>query len=472
MFDAISSQASKLVKLTNRVKKNHSKTKLITITSGKGGVGKSTFTANMAFLLSKRGFRVAVLDADIGLANMQVLFDLKPQNTLFEYIDGTKTLDEVITKTIYPNVYLIAGRSGYQYSVNKNSFVFSRIVKDVISLNHFDILLVDTGAGLNEYVKEFLSISENILAIKKAEYVQGRYDLKDTVKSKRTFLTYFEELTEEKQKQDTSNNYGNWFSTLQHLKKIVPKNMTFDEIDENFVKKVQLYFEKDALTKSELPLSQNSKYSYFNKFKAALRNAFDNGYLTINYAAKVKSFEQVESQREYLIFDELQRLAKAECKYPVLKKAFLFSCLSGLRWSDINTLIWKEVRDEGDISKVNFRQEKTDGVEYLYISKQARELLGERQDPQERVFKGLKYGMTYNTEIIRWCNRAAVPKHITFHSARHTNAVLLLENGADIYTVSKRLGHRELRTTQIYAKIVDSKMKETAEIIPELNIEL
>ena len=54
----------------------------------------------MAFLLSKEDFRVAVLDADIGLANMQVLFDLKPQNTLFEYIDGTKTLDEVITKTI------------------------------------------------------------------------------------------------------------------------------------------------------------------------------------------------------------------------------------------------------------------------------------------------------------------------------------------------------------------------------------
>lgn len=194
--------------------------------------------------------------------------------------------------------------------------------------------------------KEILALAENILAIKKAEYVQGRYDLKDTVKSKRTFLTYFEELTEEKQKQDTSNNYGNWFSTLQHLKKIVPKNMTFHEIDESFVKKVHRYFEKDARTKSDLPLSQNSKHSYFNKFKAALRNAFDNGYLTVNYASKVKSFEQAESQREYLIFDELQRLAKAECKYPVLKNAFLFSCLSGLRWSDINTLIWKEIRDE------------------------------------------------------------------------------------------------------------------------------
>ena len=91
MFDAISSQASKLVNLTNGIKKNYSKTKLVTITSGKGGVGKSTFTANMAFLLSRRGYKVAVLDADIGLANMQILFDMKPQSTFFEYIDGVKT---------------------------------------------------------------------------------------------------------------------------------------------------------------------------------------------------------------------------------------------------------------------------------------------------------------------------------------------------------------------------------------------
>lgn len=320
--------------------------------------------------------------------------------------------------------------------------------------------------------KEALEFAENVIAIRKAEYAQGRFELKNTAKAKRVFLNFFADLAEEKRTLDSSNNYGNWFSTYQHLKKVVPKNLTFEEIDEYFIKKVRKYFEKEALTKSNLPLSQNSKYSYFNKFKASLRRAFDDGYLTINYASKVKSFEQAESQREYLTFDELQSLAKSECKYPILKSAFMFSCLSGLRWSDINTLIWSEVRDEGEFSKVNFRQEKTDGVEYLYISKQARELLGQRKDPQDRVFRGLKYGMTYNTELVRWCNRAAVPKHITFHSARHTNAVLLLENGADIYTVSKRLGHRELRTTQIYAKIVDSKMKEAAEIIPELNIEL
>ncbi len=214
-----------------------------------------------------------------------------------------------------------------------------------------------------------MEFAENVIAIRKAEYAQGRFELKNTAKAKRVFLNFFADLAEEKRTLDSSNNYGNWFSTYQHLKKVVPKNLTFEEIDEFFIKKVRKYFEKDAISKSDLPLSQSSKYSYFNKFKAALRYAFDNGCLTINYAAKIKSFEQAESQREYLIFDELQRLAKAECKYPVLKKAFLFSCLSGLRWSDINTLIWKEVRDEGDISRVNFRQEKTEGVIYLYISK-------------------------------------------------------------------------------------------------------
>ncbi|STF08911.1 site-specific integrase [Elizabethkingia anophelis] len=320
--------------------------------------------------------------------------------------------------------------------------------------------------------KETLELAENILAIRKTNYIQGKFDIKSTTKSKRTFLNYFAEIMEEKQKQDSSNNYGNWFSTFQHLKKIISPNMTFEEVDETFIKKVRNYIDYNARSKSDLPLSQNSKYSYFNKFKAALRSAFDDGYLSINYATKIKSFDQAESQREYLTFEELQSLSKSPCKYEILKRAFIFSCLTGIRWSDINTMTWSEVRDEGENSRINFRQEKTDGVEYLYISKQARDLLSERQSPEERVFKGLKYSMTYNTEIVRWCNRAGIFKHITFHSARHTNAVLLLEGGADIYTVSKRLGHREIRNYSNLCKIVDKKMKEAAEMIPELNIEL
>ncbi|WP_444647703.1 site-specific integrase [Flavobacterium columnare] len=319
--------------------------------------------------------------------------------------------------------------------------------------------------------KENELLSKQILSIREAEFFQGKFDIKNTAKSKRRFLDYFSEKAEEK--VDSPKNYGNWTATLVHLKRCISTNLQFEEIDENFVKSIRNYFDKEAKTKSDTLLSLNSKYSYYNKFKACLRAAFDDGYLSINFAAKTKSFEQAESQREYLTHLELQNLANTDCKYIVLKKAFIFSCLGGQRWSDINAMVWSEVRDEDNgISRVNFRQEKTEGVEYLYISKQARELLGERQHPSERVFKGLKYGAVYNNEIVRWCNRAGISKHITFHSARHTNAVLLLENGADIYTVSKRLGHREIRTTAIYAKIVDQKMKEAANLIPEIKIKL
>lgn len=317
--------------------------------------------------------------------------------------------------------------------------------------------------------KEIDTLSEQILSIRKAEYFQGKFDIKNTSKSKRLFLDYFVEKTEEK--IDSPKNYGNWTATSLHLKRCISSNLTFDEVDENFVKRVRLYFDKEAKTKSDTPLSLNSKYSYFNKFKACIRAAFDDGYLSINYASKTKSFEQAESQREYLTHQELQSLANTPCKYEVLKRAFIASALSGLRWSDINTLVWAEIRDEDNgVSRINFRQQKTEGVEYLYISNQIRELFGKRQDPSERVFKGLKYSAVYNNEIVRWCNRAGISKHITFHSARHTNAVLLLENGADIYTVSKRLGHRDIRTTAIYAKIVDQKMKEAANLIPNINI--
>lgn len=316
--------------------------------------------------------------------------------------------------------------------------------------------------------KQNLQLAENILAIRKAEYLQGRFDIKNQIKSQRTFLSFFEELVAERKHENTMKNYDNWNSCLKHLQKNIPPNFTFDEVDEGFVKEVKNYFDKKALAKNNLPLSLNSKYSYFNKFKACLRKAFEEGYLAINYASKVKSFPQAESQREYLTHSELQKLADTECKYEILKRAFIFSCLTGLRWSDIESLTWSEVRDEDDISRINFRQKKTDGVEYLYISKQARNLLKHRLSPNDKVFTGLKYGVVFNNELLRWIMRAGINKHITFHSARHTHAILLLENGADIYTVSKMLGHRDIRTTTIYAKIVDKKMRETSEIIPEI----
>lgn len=316
--------------------------------------------------------------------------------------------------------------------------------------------------------KETLQLAENILAIRKAEYVQGKYKIKNDKKGEVTFMDYYEKLKEDR--FETKANYGNWDAAQKHIEKYCPPHKQLKDIDTDFVKGFKRYLNTKAKTKSGTPLSQNSKYTYFNKFKAALREAYTEDYLEENVLRSVKGFEQGESTREYLTYSELQGLTQAECKYPMLKNAFIFSCLTGLRWSDIDKLRWSEVRDEDTGSRIIFRQKKTDGLEYLYVSEQSRKLLGKRANESDRVFRGLKYGAVYNTEILRWCMKAGITKHITFHSARHTNAVLLLENGADIYTVSKRLGHREIRTTEIYTKIIDEKMKEAANLIPELNL--
>ena len=148
--------------------------------------------------------------------------------------------------------------------------------------------------------KENLELAQNILAIRKSEHVQGKFGIKSSTKSKKQFLEYFEEKANEK--ENSVKNYGVWTSALHHLKICVSPNLIFDEIDEDFVKKVRYYFDVKARTKSNLPLSTNSKYSYFNKVKACLRSAFDDGFVSVNYATKVKAFEQAESQRVYLIF--------------------------------------------------------------------------------------------------------------------------------------------------------------------------
>ena len=165
MFKHISSQASKLINLTKTEHiKSNSKTKIVSITSGKGGVGKSTLTANIAYLMTQYGKNVAILDADIGLANMQILLDTKPVYTLYDYIENGVSLDNILTKTKYQNITLIAGKSGHKF-INENSALYTRVVSEIIQLNSFDIVLIDTGAGLNDYVQEFLNISDEIVAI-------------------------------------------------------------------------------------------------------------------------------------------------------------------------------------------------------------------------------------------------------------------------------------------------------------------
>jgi integrase len=287
--------------------------------------------------------------------------------------------------------------------------------------------------------------------------------------TKDNFVDFFEKKGLER--FDSTGNYGNWDGSMKQFIKCFGKNVLMEEVDLDLARKFKNYLEFEAKTKHGTPLSQNSRHTYFNKFKACVGLAFREKVIKENIADYIDSFKQAETHREHLTFEELEKLAKTPCTYPNLKNAFLFSCLTGMRWSDINTLHWKQIRySETNGYEIVFKQQKTGGQEYLPINDSAFDLLPERGPDNAKVFVGIKYSAYLNVVLFRWVVSAGITKHITFHCGRHTHAVLLLTNGIDIYTVSKLLGHKSITTTQIYAHIVDSKKKEAVNSIPKLNL--
>ena len=110
--------------------------------------------------------------------------------------------------------------------------------------------------------------------------------------------------------------------------------------------------------------------------------------------------------------------------------------------------------------RINFDQSKTKNVEYYDISEQAYNFTEGKENPKEMpqdkaVFERLKYKGYRDKQLHQWIGAAGITKHITFHCFRHTFATLQMFNKTDIYTVSKMLGHKDIKTTQLYAKVVD-----------------
>lgn len=286
-------------------------------------------------------------------------------------------------------------------------------------------------------------------------------------RSQESFIDYFEQEAKRRHTANSESIKVNW-NRVHELIKLFAKsnNVPFSNIDLRFIEN----FKKFMLTapqggKKSGTVSRNTAATYFSIFKAALKQAFVDGYLTVDLSAKVKGIPEQESRREYLTIEELNQLASTECDNPIIKRAALFSALTGIRHVDIQKLKWKEVVKDGDHWRVNFTQQKTKGVEYTPISEQAYQLCGERLDGDRLVFEGLPSPSWISKPLERWIKSAGIMKHITFHCFRHTFATLQLANGTDIYTVSKMLGHTNVRTTQIYTKVVDAKKESAADAI-------
>jgi integrase len=294
-----------------------------------------------------------------------------------------------------------------------------------------------------------------------------REKLEQEARGKEDFIAYFEKITYTHHPNSSDSIIANWERTAELLKLYSEKKpIPFNTISVKWLENIKLFFlqaPQGGFKKGTI--SQTTASTYFSIVKAGLKQAFVDEYLPSDISEKVKGIPYKGKQRQALTIEEVNRLVETPCKQDVLKRAFLFSVLTGMRHCDIKQLKWGQIINTNDTWQVEFTQQKTSEATYLPISEQAYHLCGERKSYNRIVFEDLQDASWINRPLTEWVEAAGITKHITFHCARHSFATLQLTNGTDIYTVSKMLGHTNVRTTQIYAKVVDEKKEEAANAI-------
>lgn len=326
--------------------------------------------------------------------------------------------------------------------------------------------------------KETLQLAEAIKSQRIVDIQNGAFGFKSQFAEDTLFFDYYRSLCKKRfNATESRGNWGNWYSCLHHLQ-IYEKNpkIKFKDITPAWVEGFRNYLDTEACAWAhdyrdkikDRKLKQNSKQSYFNKLRACLNQAFEERIIAVNPLRGIEGFKSEEGTRMYLTIEEVRKLAHTDCLYPAIKNAFLFSCLTGLRRSDIIKLTWGEVHKQGDFTRIIFRQKKTGGQEYLDITDEAAQLMGERKRDSDLIFENIHSPSCTNGVIKTWVLKAGINKEITFHCGRHTFATMMLDLGTDLYTTSKLLGHTEVKTTQIYAKVMDKNKQKAVAAIPKI----
>ncbi len=156
-------QASKLLNIVKN-QKSKSKTKVIAVASGKGGVGKSTICANLGYTLAKINKKVCLVDGDFGLANLHLHFNIKPKHTTYDYMQSLQSINDIKLK-INNNLDLYAGHSGIEVVDDASIFVFIQMLNELRKTNHYDYIIIDCGAGMDNNLQAILQEVDSLIGI-------------------------------------------------------------------------------------------------------------------------------------------------------------------------------------------------------------------------------------------------------------------------------------------------------------------
>ncbi|HCJ46261.1 MAG TPA: recombinase [Prevotella sp.] len=290
-------------------------------------------------------------------------------------------------------------------------------------------------------------------------------------------LDYIQSYAEARKRPGQKPNDGRYgvVITLKHqLEAFGVKDLLLSKVDVDFCCRFVTYLrnakDRRLHIKDRGKLSDATIYLRFATLRSVLEEAKHDKLIDENpMTCLPKAFhvQRPESNRSFLTQKELRHLMQSPCSYPMLKEAFLFSCFTGLRRSDILALRWNQIHHDGKRQYLSVRMKKTGHNISVPLSKEALRCLPDKQSKPDDacVFDGICSSMLPKN-IKLWAKDSGITqKTVTFHVARHTFATLILNLGADIYTVSKLLGHRDVSTTEIYAKVIDKSKDKAIHLI-------
>lgn len=280
-----------------------------------------------------------------------------------------------------------------------------------------------------------MEVAKQIKAERELQLIKKEYKIKDPIKST-DFIKYFDSYIENLVVKDKRT----YKAVLKKLKEFTNgKNLKTGQIDEIFLQRF-----RGSLDSS---LHGSSPYNYFKKLKKVIKEATKAGLFKENPCIGVNTKKGTMKIKETLSPDEITKLAKTPWKNDQVKMAFLFSCLTGLRFCDIKNLEWKNVRD----NSIVITQLKTKFPLIIPLNKSSKKILKKMKSINEKIFN-----LPSHTGCLKslrlWVETANIEKHITWHCARHSFGTNLILKGVDVFTVSKLLGHRSLKNTIIYLR--------------------
>ena len=305
------------------------------------------------------------------------------------------------------------------------------------------------------------------------EIIQGKGGLAPVSNSKLLLLDWMEEYRKMKLATGQSNERAlSVDKVMTHLKAYAGEKTKLSAVDSDFCKGFVAYLGNATSgkhTQNPKPLASSTANAYFQLFTSALNEAVRQKKIAANpvlYLSREdkKPIKAEKSNRTFLTIEEVKQLAATDFKNESIKQAFLFACFTGLRISDIRNLTWGNIVERNGSFFVTITMQKTREPLTIKLNKQAAKWLPKKNATKE-VFDLPVYNAIINDNLKRWAKKAGIEKSLCFHMSRHTFATMELTLGADLYVVSKLLGHNDVSVTQIYADIINKKREEAVDLM-------